>query len=172
MQRANGHYTIHAGEAFGLPSIWEALQWCNADRLGHGVRIMDDITVGADGRAVLGDLASYVRDVRVPLEMCPTSNVDTGACPSLAEHPIRLLRELHFRVTVNTDNRLMSGVTLTSELASLVEEFGYGWSDLRWLTVNAMKSAFIPFDERLSLINDVIKPGFAALSAAAFAGDA
>jgi len=172
MQRANGHYTIHAGEAFGLPSIWEAVQWCNADRLGHGVRIMDDITVGADGRAVLGDLANYVRDVRVPLEMCPTSNVDTGACPSLAEHPIRLLRELHFRVTVNTDNRLMSGVTLTSELASLVEEFGYGWSDLRWLTVNAMKSAFIPFDERLALINDVIKPGFAALSAAAFAGDA
>jgi adenosine deaminase len=164
MQRANGHYTIHAGEAFGLPSIWEAVQWCNADRLGHGVRITDDITVEEDGRVILGDLANYVRDVRVPLEMCPTSNVDTGASPSLAEHPIKLLRDLRFRVTVNTDNRLMSGVTLSSEFASLVEEFGYGWSDLRWLTVNAMKSAFVPFDERLRLISEVIKPGFAALS--------
>ncbi len=163
MQRANGHYTIHAGEAFGLPSIWEALQWCNADRLGHGVRIMDDITVKPDGDITLGRLANYVRDVRVPLEMCPTSNVDTGACASIAEHPIGLLRRLHFRVTVNTDNRLMSGVTLSSEFARLVDTFGYGWPDLSWLTVNAMKSAFIPFDQRLAIINNVIKPGFERL---------
>ncbi|WP_018501446.1 adenosine deaminase [Parafrankia discariae] len=160
IQRANGHFTIHAGEAFGLPSIWEALQWCNADRLGHGVRIVDDITVDPDGNATLGDLADYVRDVRVPLEMCPSSNVHTGAAPSLERHPIGLLRRLHFRVTVNTDNRLMSGVTLSSEFATLVETFGYGWSDIRWLTVNAMKSAFLPFDQRLALINEVIKPGF------------
>ncbi|WP_043602985.1 MULTISPECIES: adenosine deaminase [Protofrankia] len=163
MQRANGHYTIHAGEAFGLPSIWEALQWCNADRLGHGVRVTDDITVDTDANAILGQLANYVRDVRVPLEMCPTSNVDTGVCASIAEHPIGLLRRLHFRVTVNTDNRLMSGVTLSSEFAALVDAFGYGWPDIRWLTVNAMKSAFIPFDQRLTLINDVIKPGFASV---------
>lgn len=167
MQRANGHYTIHAGEAFGLPSIWEALQWCNADRLGHGVRIMDDITVAPDGSVSMGPLANYVRDTRVPLEMCPTSNVHTGATPSLAEHPIGLLRPLYFRVTVNTDNRLMSGVTLSGEFATLAEVFGYGWSDIQWLTVNAMKSAFLPFDQRLALINGVIKPGFAQVRAAA-----
>ncbi|MEJ7770880.1 MAG: adenosine deaminase [Geodermatophilaceae bacterium] len=163
MRRANGHFTIHAGEAFGLPSIWEALQWCGADRLGHGVRIVDDITLDSDGTATLGRLAAYVRDVRIPLEMCPTSNVQTGAVPSIAEHPIGLLRRLGFRVTVNTDNRLMSDATLTSEMVALVEAFGYGWSDLAWLTVNAMKSAFIPFDERLLLINDVIKPAYATL---------
>ncbi len=165
MQRENGHYTIHAGEAFGLPSIWEALQWCNADRLGHGVRIVDDITFDADGTPVLGRLAAYVRDKRIPLEMCPTSNVDTGAAASLAEHPIGLLRTLSFRVTVNTDNRLMSGVSMSSEMSALVDTFGYGWDDLRWLTVNAMKSAFCPFDERLALIEGAVKPGYATLSA-------
>jgi len=166
MQRANGHFTIHAGEAFGLPSIWEALQECHADRLGHGVRIVDDIAVDTDGTVTLGRLAQYVRDARIPLEMCPSSNVQTGAAPSIAEHPIGLLRSLLFRVTVNTDNRLMSGVSLSSEMSSLVEAFGYGWDDLRWLTINAMKSAFIPFDERLALIDGVIKPGYAALAAA------
>jgi adenosine deaminase len=165
IQRENGHFTIHAGEAFGLPSIWEALQWCNADRLGHGVRIVDDITVDDDGTAHLGRLAAYVRDKRIPLEMCPTSNVQTGAVASIGEHPIGLLRRLAFRVTVNTDNRLMSGVSMTSELAALVEAFDYGWEDLRWLTVNAMKSAFLPFDERLALIEGTIKPGYATLAA-------
>jgi len=165
MQRANGHFTIHAGEAFGLPSIWEALQECHADRLGHGVRIVDDISVDTDGRATLGPLAQYVRDTRIPLEMCPSSNVQTGAAASLAEHPIGLLRRLLFRVTVNTDNRLMSGVTLSSEMSALVEAFDYGWDDLRWLTINALKSAFIPFDQRLALIDGVVKPGYAALSA-------
>jgi adenosine deaminase len=164
MQRENGHFTIHAGEAFGLPSIWEALQECNADRLGHGVRIVDDISVDTDGTATLGRLAQYVRDKRIPLEMCPSSNVQTGAAPSIAEHPIGLLRRLQFRVTVNTDNRLMSGVSVSSEMAALVDAFGYGWADLRWLTINAMKSAFIPFDQRLRLIDEVIKPGYAALS--------
>jgi adenosine deaminase len=165
MQRENGHFTIHAGEAFGLPSIWEALQECNADRLGHGVRIVDDISVDTDGRATLGRLAQYVRDKRIPLELCPSSNVQTGAASSVAEHPIGLLRRLQFRVTVNTDNRLMSGVSVSSEMAALVDAFGYGWSDLRWLTINAMKSAFIPFDQRLRLIDEVVKPGYAALTA-------
>jgi len=165
LQRENGHFTIHAGEAFGLPSIWEALQWCNADRLGHGVRIVDDITLDADGTPRLGRLAAYVRDKRIPLEMCPTSNVQTGAAASFAEHPIGLLRRLSFRVTVNTDNRLMSGVSVSSEMAALVEAFDYGWEDLRWLTVNAMKSAFLPFDERLALIEGTIKPGWATLAA-------
>jgi len=165
IQRESFRFTIHAGEAFGLPSIFEALQWGGADRLGHGVRIVDDITVGEDGRATLGRLAAYVRDTRVPLEMCPTSNVQTGAAPSIAEHPIGLLRRLRFRVTVNTDNRLMSGVSMTSEMAALVEAFGYGWEDLEWFTLNAMKSAFLPFDQRLAVINERIKPGFAALRA-------
>jgi adenosine deaminase len=165
--RENFHITIHAGEAFGLPSIWEALQFCGAERLGHGVRIVDDITETPDGGVLLGRLASFVRDRRVPLEMCPTSNVHTGAAASLAEHPIGLLRRLRFRVTVNTDNRLMSDVTLSSEFAALVDTFGYGWDDIEWLTLNAMKSSFWPFDQRLRIINERIKPGFAMLRAAA-----
>ncbi|MFI6476733.1 adenosine deaminase [Nonomuraea sp. NPDC050663] len=160
LQRENAHFTIHAGEAFGLPSIWQAIQWCGADRLGHGVRIIDDIS--GDGTK-LGRLAAYVRDKRIPLEMCPTSNLQTGAAASIAEHPIGLLRRLHFRVTVNTDNRLMSGTSLSQEFAKLVEAFDYDWDDLQWFTVNAMKSSFIPFDDRLALINGLIKPGFAQL---------
>ncbi|HEX6873555.1 MAG TPA: adenosine deaminase [Micromonosporaceae bacterium] len=169
LQRENAHFTIHAGEGFGLPSIWQAIQWCGADRLGHGVRIIDDIEA-SDGvrtdpaQVRLGRLAAYVRDKRIPLEMCPTSNVMTGAAKSIAEHPIGLLRRLYFRVTINTDNRLMSGTSMTKEFAQLAEAFGYGWSDFQWFTVNAMKSAFVPFDERLALINDVIKPGYAALA--------
>ncbi|MBO3745178.1 adenosine deaminase [Streptosporangiaceae bacterium NEAU-GS5] len=162
LQRENAHFTIHAGEGFGLPSIWQAIQWCGADRLGHGVRIIDDITVSGD-EPKLGRLAAYVRDKRIPLEMCPTSNLQTGAAASIADHPIGLLRRLYFRVTVNTDNRLMSATTVSKEFAKLVDAFGYGWDDLQWFTVNAMKSAFIPFDERLALINGVIKPGFAQL---------
>jgi adenosine deaminase len=163
LQRENAHFTIHAGEAFGLPSIWQAIQWCGADRLGHGVRIIDDITDREGELPRLGRLAAYVRDKRIPLEMCPSSNVQTGAAKSIAAHPIGLLRRLYFRVTVNTDNRLMSGTTLSEEFAKLVEAFDYGWDDLQWFTVNAMKSAFIGFDERLELINGVIKPGFAQL---------
>jgi adenosine deaminase len=165
IHRANFHVTIHAGEAFGLPSIWEALQWCGAARLGHGVRIVDDITVAPDGSIEMGRLAQYVRDVRVPLEMCPTSNVHTGAVASIRDHPIDLLRRLRFRVTVNTDNRLMSGVTLSSEMGMLAETFGVGLDELQWLSTNAMKSSFLAFDERLRLINGVIKPGFERLKA-------
>ncbi|HXA58074.1 MAG TPA: adenosine deaminase [Streptosporangiaceae bacterium] len=158
LQRNNAHFTIHAGEAFGTPSIWQAIQWCGADRLGHGVRIVDDI----DGDT-LGLLAAYVRDKRIPLEMCPSSNIQTGAAKSIASHPIGLLKRLGFRVTVNTDNRLMSRTSLSEEFHKLVEVFEYDWDDLRWFTINAMKSAFIGFDERLELINGVIKPGFEQL---------
>jgi len=163
LRQQNAHFTIHAGEAFGLPSIWEAIQHCGAERLGHGVRIVDDIKVAEDGSVNLGRLASYVRDRRIPLEMCPSSNLQTGAAPSVAEHPIGLLARLRFRVTVNTDNRLMSHCSMSSEMATLVDTFGYAWEDLQWFTVNAMKSAFIGFDERLDLINNQIKPGYAAL---------
>jgi adenosine deaminase len=169
LQRENFHFTIHAGEAFGLPSIWQAIQWCGADRLGHGVRIVDDIEVpdavaeAAGARPRLGRLSAYVRDKRIPLELCPSSNVQTGAAASIADHPIGLLRDLRFRVTVNTDNRLMSGTSMSREMALLVEAFGYGWAELQWFTINAMKSAFIPFDERLAIINDQIKPAYAKL---------
>jgi adenosine deaminase len=159
----NAHFTIHAGEAFGLASIWEAIQHCGAERLGHGVRIVDDIKPDPGGTAHLGRLAGYVRDRRIPLEICPSSNVQTGAAASIAEHPIGLLARLRFRVTVNTDNRLMSGCTVSSEFAALAEAFGYGWADLQWFTLNAMKSAFLDFDLRLDLINNVIKPGYASL---------
>jgi adenosine deaminase len=161
LRRENFHFTIHAGEAFGLPSIWEAIQWCGTDRLGHGVRIVDDI--GPDGS--LGRLAQYVRDKRIPLEMCPSSNVQTGAAKSIAEHPIGELRKRYFRVTVNTDNRLMSATSMTREMSLLVDAFGYDWRDLQWFTINAMKSAFIPFDERLDIINNQIKPAYADLLA-------
>ena len=158
------HITIHAGEAFGLPSIHEAVAFCGCERLGHGVRIVDDITIGADGEATLGRLASYVRDLRIPLELCPSSNVQTGAAASIAEHPIGLLSRLRFRVTVNTDNRLMSGTSMTREMALLSEAFGWGLEEMRWLTVNALKSSFLPFDERLTIIEQVVKPAYAALA--------
>ncbi|NLU81836.1 adenosine deaminase [Rhodococcus sp. HNM0569] len=163
MRDANAHFTIHAGEAFGLPSIHEAVAFCGTDRLGHGVRITDDIQVGPDGTATLGRLANYVRDKRIPLELCPSSNVQTGAVDSLEQHPFDLLARLRFRVTVNTDNRLMSDTTMTREMDRLVQTFGYGWSDLERFTINAMKSAFLPFDQRLALIDDVVKPGYAVL---------
>jgi adenosine deaminase len=185
LRRENAHFTIHAGEAFGLPSIWEAIQWCGADRLGHGVRIVDDLQFSArpgdtpsssgnfadvwyaatadPSEVTLGGLASYVRDRRIPLEMCPSSNVQTGAAESVALHPISLLKRLKFRVTVNTDNRLMSGTSMTREMSLLVNDAGWTLEDLRWATINAMKSAFIPFDERLAIIDDVVKPGYAAL---------
>ncbi|GAA4882850.1 adenosine deaminase [Serinicoccus chungangensis] len=177
LRQENAHFTIHAGEAFGLPSIWEAIQWCGAERLGHGIRIVDDIRLdgapvsddlaGAIDRAqedpgafALGELAAYVRDRRIPLEMCPSSNVQTGAAPSIAEHAIRLLDALRFRVTLNTDNRLMSATSMTREARLLVDQAGWGVPELRRVTVNAMKSAFLPFDERLALIEDVLKPAY------------
>ena len=163
MRDHNARFTIHAGEAFGLPSIHEAIAFCGADRLGHGVRIVDDIDVVEGDGIRLGRLASILRDKRIPLELCPSSNVQTGAVKSIADHPFDLLARARFRVTVNTDNRLMSDTTMSLEMHRLVEAFGYGWSDLERFTINAMKSAFIPFDERLAIIDEVIKPRFAVL---------
>jgi adenosine deaminase len=142
---------------------------CGTDRLGHGVRVVDDIVVSgavdARGRpeARLGRLAAWVRDQRIPLELCPTSNVHTRAVKSIAEHPITLFKELRFRVTLNTDNRLMSATSMSREMARLAADAGWTLGDLRWVTINALKSAFIPFDERLALIEDVVKPGYARL---------
>ena len=164
IQREDFHMTIHAGEAFGLASIWEAVQFCNAERLGHGVRICDDIAE-SNGTYTLGRLANFIRDRRIPLEVCPTSNVHTGAATSIATHPIELLRKLRFRVTLNTDNRLMSGITLSDEFESCAAAFKWTLDDMEWLTLNAAKSAFYTFDTRLAMINTVIKPGYAALRA-------
>ncbi|MGB0113871.1 MAG: adenosine deaminase [Ilumatobacteraceae bacterium] len=173
VNRENFHSTIHAGEAFGLPSIWEAVQFCGAERLGHGVRIVDDIDPGQGlGTEKLGRLATYIRDRRIPLELCPTSNVNTGVVPSIADHPIGMLRRLRFRVTVNTDNRLMSNTGMTKEMQKLAEAFGWGLDDFEWLTVNAMKSSFAPFPERLKLINGVIKPRYSILKSELALGSA
>ncbi|GAB3714722.1 adenosine deaminase [Mariniluteicoccus flavus] len=166
IKRSNGYVTIHAGEAFGLPSIWEAVQVCGANRLGHGVRLIDDITRTEAGEWELGELALYIRNQRIPLEVCPTSNLQTGAAASYAEHPIGILTALRFRVTVSCDNRLMSRTSLSEEFCHLSEAFGYDLDRIRWFTINAAKSAFWPFDERLALIDDVIKPGYAALQIA------
>ncbi|MBO0865003.1 MAG: adenosine deaminase [Mycobacterium sp.] len=163
MRDHNARFTIHAGEAFGLPSIHDAIAFCGADRLGHGVRIVDDIEVDDDGTVRLGRLANILRDKRIPLELCPSSNVQTGVVDSIAEHPFDRLARARFRVTINTDNRLMSDTSMSREMHRLVEAFGYGWSDLERFTINAMKSAFIPFDERLAIIDEVIKPRFAVL---------
>ncbi|MFJ9376975.1 adenosine deaminase [Streptomyces sp. NPDC101455] len=157
LRRESVPFTIHAGEAHGLPSIHQALQVCGAQRIGHGVRITEDIV---DGK--LGRLADWVRDRRIALEMCPTSNLQTGAASSIAEHPITALKDLGFRVTLNTDNRLVSGTTMTREMSLLVEEAGWSVEDLRTVTVNALKSAFIPYDERKALIEDVVLPGYAS----------
>ncbi|GGM07696.1 adenosine deaminase 2 [Streptomyces fumigatiscleroticus] len=155
LRRENMPFTIHAGEAHGLPSIHQALQVCGAQRIGHGVRITDDIV---DGK--LGRLAGWVRDRRIALEMCPTSNLQTGAATSIAEHPVTALKDLGFRVTLNTDNRLVSGTTMTREMSLLVEQAGWTVEDLRTVTVNALRSAFLPYDERKALIEDVVLPGY------------
>ena len=164
LRKENAHFTIHAGEAYGLPSIWEAIQICGAERLGHGVRIIDDIDFSGD-KPKLGPLASYVRDRRIPLELCPTSNLQTGAAKTYSEHPIGILAKLRFRVTLNTDNRLMSRTSMSNEMSECVKSFGWKFTDLQRVTVNALKSSFIPFEERLEIIEKVVKPAYAAISA-------
>ncbi len=164
LRKENAHFTIHAGEAYGLPSIWEAIQICGAERLGHGVRIIDDINFSGS-QPKLGPLASYVRDRRIPLELCPTSNLQTGAAKTYSEHPIGKLAKLRFRVTLNTDNRLMSNTTMTHEMSQCVKSFDWKFADLQRVTVNALKSSFIPFEERLEIIEKVVKPAYAQISA-------
>lgn len=163
LRRENAHFTIHAGEAYGLPSIWEAIQICGAERLGHGVRIADDIDFNYQP-AHLGRLAAYVRDRRIPLEMCPSSNIQTGVADSFADHPIGKLAALRFRVTVNTDNRLMSATSMTREMHELVKACDWTFQDLQRVTINALKSAFIPFENRLAIIEEIVKPQYAKIA--------
>src|SRR5271156_1919865 len=167
IQRQNFNITIHAGEGFGKESIWQAIQYCGAHRIGHGTRLIDDIAV-VDGKVVkLGDLAQYVLDKRIPLEICLLSNVHTGATPSLAEHPFRILHQEKFRVTLNTDNRLMSSTSMSQEFAAAADTFGLGLEDFEKITINSMKSAFLPYKERLDFIYSAIKPGYAKIRASA-----
>lgn len=161
LQRENFSITIHAGEGYGKESIWQAIQYCGAHRIGHATRLIDDIAI-ADGRVVkLGDLAQYVLDKRIPLEICLLSNVHTGATSSLAEHPFKVFYPQRFRVMLNTDNRLMSNTTLTREFEVAAETFDLSLDDLEKLTINAMKSAFLPYDQRCQCIYSVLKPGYA-----------
>jgi len=163
IQRENFNITIHAGEGFGKESIWQAIQYCGAHRIGHGTRLIDDIAT-SEGKVVkLGNLAQYVLDKRIPLEICLISNVHTGATPSLAEHPFRILYHEKFRVTLNTDNRLMSDTTMTQEFEAAANTFGLSLDDFEKITINAMKSAFLPYDQRCHFIYSVIKPGYAQL---------
>lgn len=164
LRKENAHFTIHAGEAYGLPSIWEAIQICGAERLGHGVRIIDDIDFSTS-TPKLGPLASYIRDRRIPLELCPTSNLQTGAAKTYAQHPLGQLAKLRFRVTLNTDNRLMSNTSMSNEMIQCVKSFNWKFSDLQRVTVNALKSSFIPFEERLEIIEKVVKPAYTQISA-------
>jgi adenosine deaminase len=162
IERANFYITIHAGEAYGPESIWQALQYCGAHRLGHATRLRDDIQILPDGSMKLGSLAQYILDRRVPLEMCLLSNLHTGACASLEDHPFGVFFRNGFRVCLNTDDRLMSDTTMTQETTLATELFDLSLAELEKLSLNAIKSAFAPFDKRLKLIFNTIKPGFAA----------
>jgi adenosine deaminase len=164
IQRENFNITIHAGEAFGKESIWQAIQWCGAHRIGHATRLIEDIGLDKKNRKKIvrmGYLAQYILDKRIPLEICLTSNVDTGAVKDLASHPFGVLHKYKFRVTLNTDDRLMSDTTMTKEFKIANQVFKLELEDLEKLTINAMKSAFQPYNRRIRLIYDVIKPGYA-----------
>ena len=151
--------------------LFRSVNLCGAERLGHGVRIVDDIT-GEPGQERLGRLASFIRDRRIPLELCPTSNVNTGVSPSISAHPIGLLRRLRFRITLNTDNRLMSDTSMSNEFRQVADAFGWGIDDFEWVTVNAAKSAFAHFPDRLRIINGLVKPRYALIRAEQTVGSA
>ena len=161
IQRENFNITIHAGEAFGKESIWQAVQWCGAHRIGHATRLIEDMKVEDRNVVSMGTLSRYILDKRIPLEICLTSNIHTGAVKTLEDHPFGILYRERFRVTLNTDNRLMSNITLTDEYRTAADVFGLNLADLERITTNAMKSAFIPYEQRVALIANVLKPGFA-----------
>lgn len=165
IQRANFYITIHAGEAFGPESIWQALQWCGAHRLGHGTRLRNDIEVLPDGSVKIGQLSQYILDRRIPIEMCLLSNVHTGACASVEEHPFALFHRVGFRVCLNTDDRLMSDTSMTNELEIATHTFNLGLVDLEKMTMNAMKSAFIDHYKRIEIIHKRLRPSYATLFA-------
>ncbi|SFR86117.1 adenosine deaminase [Agromyces sp. CF514] len=159
--------TVHAGEADGLESIRSALFDGRALRLGHGVRLAEDLTIerqdDENTYVSLGPIAQWVRDREIALELSPSSNLQTGAIEAwgdeLIDHPFDLLYQLGFRVTVNTDNRLQSATSLTRELALLADAFGYDLDDFETFQLNAAAAAFLPLDDRDELA-EVIREGF------------
>ena len=161
IQRSNFNITIHAGEAFGKESIWQAIQWCGAHRIGHATRLVEDIVFDENGEVVsFGELAQYILDKRIPLEICLLSNLHTGAVDKLENHPFGILFKEKFRVTINTDDRLMSDNNLTKEFLIATNYFNISFDEMEKITINSMKSAFIPYKERLRYIYKIIKPGF------------
>jgi adenosine deaminase len=161
IQRANFNITIHAGEAFGKESIWQAIQWCGAHRIGHATHLVEDIFLDNERNVVrFGELAQYVLDKRIPLEICLLSNVHTGAVDKIENHPFGILFKEKFRVTINTDDRLMSNTNMTKEFMTAIRNFNLNLEDVEKLSLNAMKSAFIPYKERLNYIYNIIKPGY------------
>jgi len=161
IQRSNFNITVHAGEAFGKESIWQAIQWCGAHRIGHATRLTEDIVFDDEGEVVkFGELAQYILDKRIPLEICLLSNLHTGAIDKIENHPFGILFKEKFRVTINTDDRLMSDTNLTKEFLTAVKYFNLTLDEIEKITINAMKSAFIPYKERLRFIYEIIKPGY------------
>lgn len=159
----NFNITIHAGEAFGVESIWQAIQICGAHRIGHGVRLTEDMTIENGSVTKLGSLSQFILDRRIPMEMCLSSNVGTGAVPSFEKHPFPIFYRNNFRVFLCSDNRLMSDTNLTKEMTIACEKYNLNFRDLEKITLNAMKSAFIHHNERIRIIYDVIKKQYADL---------
>lgn len=147
--------TIHAGEAYGAESIHQALHYCRANRIGHGTRLFED-----------RDLMAHVRDFRIPIEICLTSNVQTRAVPSFAEHPLREYFDAGIHLSLNTDNRLMSATTVTEEYWRAHEHLGFTWEELKKIALMSFDSAFLPWGEKQALLAEV-KEEIAALEAEA-----
>ncbi len=165
LQRENFNITIHAGEAFGLASIWQAIQYCGAHRIGHATRLFEDLEEPESGNRSRGTLSSYIDDHRICLEMCLSSNVHTGAVERLEDHPFPLYLRRQFRVCLNTDNTLMSATTLSREWWLATQLFDLTIDDLELLAINAAKGAFCHHPERVALIEGKIRPGFQAARA-------
>jgi adenosine deaminase len=163
IRQKNFNITIHAGEAFGPESIWQAVQMCGAHRIGHGVRLVDDMTVHGTRIEKMGTLTSFIRDKRLAMEICISSNIHTGAAQTPDHHPFAIFYRNNFRVCLNTDNRLMSNTSLSNEMLVASRHFNLTLDDLAKLTINAMKSAFITYEERLRIIYDILKPQHAKI---------
>ncbi|MEW5817847.1 MAG: adenosine deaminase [Spirochaetota bacterium] len=161
----NFNITIHAGEAFGIESIWQSIQICGGHRIGHATRLVEDMVVHGTRIEKMGSLSHFIRDKRIPLEICLSSNIQTGAAKSMDEHPFPVYYRNNFRVALCTDNRLMSNTTLGKEMSYAVKHYNLTLRDLEKITINTMKSAFVHHDERIRVIFDVLKPRFAQMRA-------
>lgn len=159
LRRKNFPFTIHAGEAVGPESVFEAIQLCGTRRLGHGVRLMEDIDFSGEVPA-LGRLAQFVLDQQILLEVCPTSNLQTGIAETIEEHPVGKLFDLGFAIAINCDNRLMSGTSMSREFAKVSDAFGWELEDFERITTDALQASFLHHDEKLQLLADVILPGY------------